>query len=58
MPDVKLEVNSAEEIAFKLMCKVLAGKVAPTKEELFETYAQSLKIVRGWDVSDVLAKPH
>jgi hypothetical protein len=56
MSDVKLEVNSAEEVAYKLMCKVLVGNITPTKQDIFEAYEQSLKIVRGWDASEVLAK--
>ena len=47
-------VNTPEEVAYKLMNKMLTGNANPSKQLILETYSQALKVVLGRDVCEAL----
>lgn len=64
MSDANLEINSREDVAYRLFIQVLANEThqpgsAPkrlSKVEMLTLYSQCLKIVKGRSVTEVLAE--
>ncbi len=49
--NVTIENNTAEEVAYKLMHKIVRS--SHDEAEILKTYEKCLKIVKGWEYKDL-----